>query len=344
MPGTRNILMPSLFIICAIIFLGLAMFIQPGCAGSNGETNVRRVTLNPNDQQEQAAAIPSRVVSMSPNLTEIIYALGAGDLLVAVDDYSVYPPEAADKPKVGNYLDPNLEALAAIHPDLVLVVDNDEHMADVLSGLGLQYRTFANDSIREILQSIEDLGTLLGHPDEAQQIIDKFQNARSEVTGRLQGIATRSVALVVGRNPGRLQDIYVAGTGNYLSEMIEIAGGRNIFADQNVVWPQVGVEAFIGADPEVIIDSTLSKGATEEEFSALASDWEELGTIKAVQDGNIIVPEEGWFQIPGANLDRILMLVAHWIHPEIFPEVESPYAPSGASLNRSEAGSESSGN
>jgi iron complex transport system substrate-binding protein len=322
--------LPSLFIICAIVFFEIAALVQSGCSDSNEETDVRHTAINPDQQQEQAAAIPARIVSMSPNLTEIIYALGADDILVAVDDYSVYPPEAADKPKVGNYLDPNLESLAAIHPDLVLVVDNDEHMAEILSGLGLQYRSFANDSIREILLSIEDLGTLLGHPDEAQQIIDRFQNARIEITGRLQGMEPRSVALVVGRNPGRLQDIYVAGTGNYLSEMIEIAGSRNIFSDQEIVWPQVGVEAFIGADPEIIIDSTLSKGATEEEFSALASDWQELATIKAVQDGNIIVPEEGWFQIPGANLDRILMLVAHWIHPDIFPAVESPYASSGA--------------
>ena len=320
----RQIFLPAIFIIWMVVLFQVVTLIQSGCIGKGDETEVRRVTMDLGAQESTSS--PTRIVSMSPNLTEIIFALGAGDLIVAVDDYSVYPPEAQDKPTVGNYLDPDLESLIAIQPDMVLVVDNDERMADMLTDLGLNYRSYANDSIREILQSIEDLGALVGHPDEAQRMIDRFQSARMDVTSRLEGVERRSVALVVGRNTGRLQDIYVAGRGNFLSEMIEIAGGANIFSSREIVWPQVGVESFIGGNPVIIIDSTLAKGATDEEFASLESDWDELSTVSAVKNGNIIIPREGWFQIPGANLDRILLLIAHWIHPDIFPDVESPYA------------------
>lgn len=333
--GLKNsrIFLPAVGILCLITMFQAATLIGAGCSGASEDDEVRHITVNSNESPE----IPSRIISMSPNLTEIIYALGADDILVGVDEYSVYPPEAADKPAVGNYLDPDLEALIALHPDLVVVVENDERMAEMLAGLGLNYRSFGNDSIREILRSIEVLGELLQRTDEAQDIINKFQSARIEVAENLEGIDPKTVTMVVGRNPGRLQDIYVAGRGTYLSELIEIAGGTNIFSGQDIAWPQVGVEAIIGADPEIIIDSTLAKGASNEEFSALASDWLELETIRAVQDGNIIVPEDGWFQIPGSNLDRILLLIAHWIHPEIFSDVESPYSVSNQAKNGDES-------
>ncbi len=308
-----------LFIISGIVLI-------PGCTPGEDVERAHQAILNPD---ENVDTLPRRIVSMSPNLTEIIYALGADELLIGVDEYSNYPPEANDKSKVGNYLDPDLEALIAIQPDMVLIVDTDEKMQNMLDGLDLDYRNFSNNKIAEILRSIESLGELLGKESEAETLIQNFHSAKETVLEALEGVDPVRVVLVVGRNPGRLQDIYVAGPGNYLSELIEIAGGINVFGNQDVIWPQVGVEALIGADPEIIIDSTLSKGASDPEFIALAEDWLELSSIRAVRDGNIIVPEEGWFQIPGANLDKILMLIAHWIHPEIFPdEVEDPYSES----------------
>ncbi len=275
--------------------------------------------------EETIPEIPERIVSMSPNLTQIIFAMNADDLLVGVDEYSVYPPEAEDIPRMGNYLDPDLESLIAAKPDLVLAVETDEGIGRMLDGLRLEYEVFGNDSIEEIMDSVGRLGILLGHEDEAFEIMNDFVSARTEIIRALEGTETVDVALVVGRNPGRLQDIYVAGRGNFLSELLEIAGGKNVFGDQPIPWPQVGVESLIGADPDVIIDSTLAKGATEGEYEALLEDWDELPDLKAVRNGKIIVARDGWFQIPGAYLDSTLRLFAHWLHPEIFPdEVDDP--------------------
>jgi len=291
------------------IALVLAIIVQPvpGCRQSG-------------HPEGSSNGLPERVVSLSPNLTQIIFALGAEEKLVGVDDYSVYPPAAAELPRVGNYLDPDLERLIAARPDLVLVVDTDERMTDMLSGLGIEHEDFGNDTIRDILESIGRLGTLLDREERARELVGAFDEARAVVETGLERVRPVRVALVVGRNPGRLQDIYVAGSGNFLGELIKIAGGENVFGRQALPWPQIGVEALVGSDPDVIIDSTLSKGATDEAFEALRQDWNDLPSLRAVQNDRIIVPREGWFQIPGAYLDSTLMLIAHWLHPEVFPE------------------------
>jgi len=287
------------------------LLIHAGCATDGNEEA---------QQAPEEPALPERIISMSPNLTQIIYALGAEDRLVGVDEYSIYPAGAAELPRIGNYLDPDLEALVVARADIVLVVDTDELMAQMLSGLGLEYENFGNDTIEDILASIERLGELTGREDRASELIENFDETRREIETALDGVPDIRVALVVGRNIGRLQDIYVSGGGNFLGELLEIAGGENVFASEILAWPQVGVEAIVGADPDVIIDSTLSKGASDGEFDALRDDWNDLPSLHAVQNDRIIVPREGWFQIPGAYLDSTLRLIVHWLHPEIFPE------------------------
>ena len=311
----RRILIIYSFYFC---IAALTFAFVTGC-GNNPRTETTGT------QENVETVMPERVVSMSPNLTQIIFALSAEDCLVGVDDYSNYPPQAMALPKMGNYMDPDLEALAAAEPDLVLIVQNDEGMGELLTNLGLEYRVLANDTISEITESIERLGDLLDRKEEATMLVENYSDALAAVTSALEGVEKRRVALVVGRNPGRLQDIYVAGHGSYLGEIIDAAGGVNVFDDQMIAWPQVGVEALVGANPEVIIDSTLAKGATEGEFDALLHDWDELPTLSAVSEGHVIIARDGWFQIPGAYLESILFLFAHWIHPEIFPdEVENP--------------------
>jgi len=294
-----------------ILALTAAMF--AGCVRSTESGSTPETSRAPADG-------PGRIVSLSPNLTQIIFALGADEYLVAVDEYSNYPPAAMDLPRVGNYLDPDLEALASVQPDLVLIVDTDEGIGELLSGLGLEYMVFGNNNIDEILESIFLLGELLDRSEKADELTGGFFFTMDEVSSQLAGLDQRSVALVVGRNPGRLQDIYVAGPGSYLGEIIILAGGTNAFADQPVPWPQIGTESLVGVDPDVIIDSTLAKGASDAEFEALLTDWDDLPALSAVQNDRVIIARKGWFQIPGAHLDSVLMLFAHWIHPEVFPD------------------------
>jgi iron complex transport system substrate-binding protein len=265
-------------------------------------------------------AAPSRVVSMSPNLTQILFAIGCQDKLIGVDDYSVYPPKAKDLPKMGNYLDPNMEALIAAKPDLILTVKSDDKIKGMLDGVGLKYESFGNDKIADIIDSIDRIGMMLGCQRGSGWMIQSFEGKRAFVETKLKDAPKVKVALVVGRNPGKLQDIYVTGPSSFMGELLIIAGGENVFASANLPWPQVGIESIVSADPDVIIDSTLSKGATDAEYKALAKDWNALPTLRAVKNKRVIVPRDGWWQIPGAYMDSTIMLLAHWLHPEIFPD------------------------
>lgn len=267
-----------------------------------------------------------RVVSMSPNLTEIVFALGAGDLLVGVDQYSVYPPSAKSLPKMGSYLDPAIEQIVAARPDLVLVVDTDENLKDTLTDAGLKFEAFKNDTFADILDSIERLGILLNKTETAGQMEARILATRADVVAKLWEQPRVKVVLVAGRNPGRLQDIYVAGSSSFMGEMISYADGDNVFGDLSLPWPQVGVEAIVAADPDIIIDATLSKGASDADFEALRHDWDSLPSLRAVKENRIITPRDGWWQIPGPYLELTIRLMAHWLHPDIFPyEPPNPY-------------------
>jgi iron complex transport system substrate-binding protein len=257
---------------------------------------------------------------MSPNLTQIVFAMNAGDKLVGVDQFSVYPPVAKSLPRMGSFLAPNLEALIAARPDLVLIVNSDEKMKELLDGAGLKYKSFGNDKVADILDSIKQLGVLLDCPRTSGMLLQKFQAVRDVLDSRLKDAPRTRVVLVAGRDPGRLQDISVAGASSFLGELIDMAGGDNVFADLKIAWPQVGVEAIIAADPDVIIDSTLSKGASDADFKALEHDWDALPSLRAVKNHRVIVPRDGWWQIPGAYMDSALLLLAHWLHPDLQPK------------------------
>jgi len=298
------------FIIIAIALFSLILTIS-GCFSNTKD--------HPQPESEQPEI--KRVVSFSPNLTQIVYALGAQDLLVGVDEYSVYPEAAKSIPRMGSYLDPDLEALIAANPDLVLVLKTDESISNDLLSLGFRFEEFGNDNLNDIQASYIRLGKLLDREDEAQELASRFTRTADEVESKLSGVEPRTVALVVGRNLGRMQDIYVAGGGNFLGELLEVAGGENVFKNEPIPWPQVGAESLIGTDPDVIIDSTLAKGSSDEEYAALLKDWDQLPTLKALKNDRVIIARDGWFQIPGAYIDSTLLLFAHWLHPEIFPDM-----------------------
>jgi iron complex transport system substrate-binding protein len=310
-----------------LLILVAAIAILCGCANKN----TPKAPESNKSPEPQVSTIspelsrPSRVISMSPNLTQILFAIGCQDKLIGVDDYSVYPPKAKDLPKMGNYLDPNMEALIAAKPDLILTVKSDDKIKGMLDGVGLKYVSFGNDKIADIIDSIDRIGMMLGCQRTSGWMIQSFEGKRMMVETKLKDAPRVKVALVVGRNPGKLQDIYVAGPSSFMGELIIIAGGDNVFASANLPWPQVGIESLVSANPDVIIDSTLSKGATDAEYKALASDWDKLPTLRAVKNKRVIVPRDGWWQIPGAYMDSTIMLLAHWLHPEIFPaDVQDP--------------------
>lgn len=257
-----------------------------------------------------------RIVSLSPNLTQVIFALGEGDRVVGVTIYSEFPPESKDLPKVGGWINPNYEAILALEPDLVVMMkDQDVSFGDKIRSLGLKtFTANSNDSVEDILQSITDLGEMLGKESEARGLNGQIQSTIREVVEKTGKSEKKSVLLVVGRNPGTLEDIYAIGTNNYINELITVAGGKNVIThERNAL--KITREAVYSLNPEVIIEINHEKIDKEAEILAI---WDSLEDVSAVMNNRVYVLSSALILHPSQRITEGVRVLARTIHPELY--------------------------
>ena len=260
------------------------------------------------------AAEPQRIVTIAPSNTEIAFALGLGDRVVAVDPVSDYPPEATAKPRIGGYIDPNPEELVAAKPDLVLVTAAAEGpLLDKLDSLGLTTVVVEPTNLDGVLASIDLVGAIAGVPEAAHALT-------CEMAGRIAAVA----AAVAGEPQPRVfleysPDLYTAGPGSFGDDLIRHAGGTNIAADATTAWPQLSTEAVVAADPEVVLLGDGDAGTTPEQVAARPG-W---SGVAAVRDGRVVLLNADLVARPGPRIVDGLEAMARAIHPDKFPPAAS---------------------
>ncbi len=195
----------------------------------------------------------SRLVTLSPHLAELVYAVGAGDLLVGVSAYTDYPQAAAKLPVVGDSFNLDLERLAMLQPDLLLAWDSGTptHMVDKLRNSGFDVALITTTKLADIPQALRQIGELSGHTRQALEVATTFEDELRALGKRTVNAAPISVFYQIDARP-----LYTVNGEHYVSELIELCGGANIFADLGGVAPLVSVEAVLERDPEVIMAST----------------------------------------------------------------------------------------
>lgn len=257
---------------------------------------------------------PARIVSLSPSLTHIVYALGEFDRIVGVTIYSEFPPEAAKLPKVGGWVNPNFEAVVALRPDAVLLMkDQDSMFGDKLRTLGLRTVIVnGNDSVADIIDTIEFLGRLLDREDKAKEVVGHVEASLAAVKKRTENLPRKKVLLVVGRNPGTLEDIYVIGQNNYINELIEIAGGENVVKNERFSL-KLTREAILTLDPDVIIEVNHEQPDKEEEIVEI---WNGLPEARAVRNGNVYILPTTVVLHPSQTIAEGAGVLAGVLHPE----------------------------
>src|SRR5258708_841396 len=211
----------------------------------------------------------------------MLYALGLGDRVVGVTRFCRYPPEAQLKPKIGDYTSPNLEAIASLKPDLVIIQTNPVHLADRLAKLKLRVLEINQDNIAAIYKSIHDVGAATGTEHTATQLSDKILDGLGKIRTRVAGLPRVRMMFVIGRSPNRLDGLVVCGRASHLSEVIEIAGGENVFRDAMAPYPEVSLEEVMARNPEVIVDMgdmSDTVGGTEEHKRSVIALWDRLPT------------------------------------------------------------------
>lgn len=264
------------------------------------------------------AAPPQRIVSTAPSVTEMLYALGLGDRVAAVTTFCRYPPEAARKPRIGDYLRPNLELIVAARPDLVIVERTGLRQPEPLAAARFPVLEVDDATLAGIYESIQRIAQAAGVPERAAALNRRIRGELDEVRRRAAGLPRPRTMFVLGRTPGRLEGIVVAGRATYLDELIGLAGGRNIFADTVSAYSKVPLEQVLARDPEVILDMAEMAdpgGLTEERKRAVVALWERQPLLTAVRRRRVHALDSAAFLVPGPRVTEAARALLEMIHP-----------------------------
>lgn len=260
-----------------------------------------------------------RIVSTAPSVTEMLYALGLGERVVGVTTFCRYPPEAAAKAKIGDYLRPNLEAIVVLKPDLVVMEATGIRRAERLPALKLNVLEVDDGTLAGIYESLRRIGAAAGVPERAAALRSNMQAALEDLRRRTRGLAPRRLLFVAGRTPARLEDLIVVGRGSYLNELIEIAGARNAFADVGAPYLKVSLEQVLARNPEVIVDMgemAQTAGVSEEQKRAVVTLWERQPALAAVRERRVFAVASDIFVVPGPRVVEAARALARMVHPE----------------------------
>lgn len=251
------------------------------------------------------AAIPRRIISMAPNLTEIVYDIGAQDQLVGVTDFCKFPPEAQKKEKIGGWINPNYEKIVSLKPDLVLVLQVSGKPVETLRQLKIPFLVLNCVTVEDILQAYDILGKKLGREAAAKRARGKLEKRLAKAKERARHHKPVSVLFVIDRTPGALEQIYGVGPNNFVDAMIHWTGGVNILADSPVPYPLVSKEQLLKRDPDVIINALPPAHGRSGEVVRETAVWNRLPSLKAVKNHQVYCFDDKDFLIPGPTMVKL---------------------------------------
>ena len=262
------------------------------------------------------AAGAQRIVSTSPSITETLFAMGLGARVVGVTIYCKFPEEAARLPKIGTLLKPDVEAILALNPDLVVVLKQPNHLAEQLSRLHVPFVEVENRNLEAIYAGAREIGKAANAGEAAGKLIRGMQSQLQEINQLTVGKPKPTVAFIVGHTAGRLEGM-VAGSGSsYFSDLLNYGGGTNVFADVTVPYPKISLEEIVSRDPDVIMELS---GDTRPKQQEVLSLWQSKGMLRAVRARRVYALESAPFVVPGPRAVEAARQVLHLLHPEVKP-------------------------
>lgn len=287
-------------IVSAILFM-LPVAAEPGSKVCVEDDLSRQVCVT---------AFPKRVISLAPSLTEIVFDLGAGNTLVGRTARCNEPPEALKIPDIGAYMNPDLERIIALRPDLVLSPERGirKEVVDRLTDLGIPTFVDNSETLDDIVHSVKRLGTILGRETDAETAVEQFQKRRQAVRERVHNANRPLVLFAVGIRP-----LVLAGGRSFIGSMIREAGGINVAEEAAVPHPKFSMEEVARRDPDIII--VLNKECRDDEcFNA----WQRHQDLRAVQRHQVYQLDADLIARPSPRIIEALEQLAATLHPNIF--------------------------
>jgi len=259
----------------------------------------------------------ARIVSLSPSITETLFALGLGEKVVGISNYCSYPPEAQNLDRIGCRYYPNYERIVALRPDLVVMQEIHDEARQALSWLVPDIMVVSHASLDGVVDSITAIGTRCDAREKAYEIVRDIQQRLSNVRHRTATLPRPRVLVSIGSDSGSgtLSDIYIAGRDGFFDKMLELAGGTNAYSGP-LAYPLISAEGIISLNPDVIIEMATSlelQGLTVEQ---VRSKWYVLPLVNAMRNDRIYVLTDDYVNIPGPRFVRTVEDIAAVLHPE----------------------------
>ncbi|MFC1736840.1 iron chelate uptake ABC transporter family permease subunit [Candidatus Hydrogenedentota bacterium] len=288
----------------ALVLCLVAVSILSGCTEEQHSTKEKPVS----------SSVPSlRIVSLAPNVTEILFALGAGRLVVGNTKFCNYPEAAVNTAKIGGVINPDLESIMVLQPDLVIGVraTGQEKSAARLRGLGVDVLIVAVDNLDDVFTATRAIGKKIGRADRAELLVNYLQSRISSISSRVRNLQKPKVLFVIGHDP-----IYLASGDTFIGELINLAGGENIAADAKTLYPKYSMEEVVLQGPDVIIDATMGSAFSEADSEKRGDAWANWEELPAVKNGRVYGLDTDILMRPGPRVVEGLDMVLQAIHPE----------------------------
>jgi iron complex transport system substrate-binding protein len=271
-------------LVAVVILMGVL-----GLAGAGCRRDDARPTQGAAMPATPPAPVPQRLIALTPSATEVVAALGATALLVGVDDYSAFPPEVAQLPKVGSFLAPNLETIIGLKPTLVIVDDVHGQAAGALNDAGIATVACAIHALPDVKAALRTVGARIGKAAEADRVVETIDAALDRAAASRPAKRPRVLA-VIDREAGGLGNLVTAGPGSWIDELVAVVGGENVVAAAGVRYPKISAEEVLRTRPDVILDLSYAARQSMAAWHALDVPAVATGRVRALDDAYLIAP------------------------------------------------------
>jgi len=259
---------------------------------------------------------PHRIVSLVPATTEMLFAMGAGDRLAGVSNYDRFPPEVARLPRVGGLLDPNVERLLALKPDLVIVYGTQTDLQRQLERANIPIFPYVHRGLPDITDTMRALGERIGAKAAADAAAARIEQQLAVIRARVAGLSRPKTLLVFGREQGTLRHIDASAGYGFLHDLLELAGGADALGDLHQQSVDMSTEMILTRAPDVILELHYGDSLKPDRIDAERRVWNALGSVPAVKNNHVYLLIGDEFVVPGPRIVIAAERFARTLHPE----------------------------
>jgi len=282
--------------------------------------SLRQKLAEPQTESGSSLPKPNRIICAVPNITEIVFALGQGERVIGVSDFSTYPPEAHSKESIGGYIDPNLERIITLKPDLVILIGVNNRLIALCQEKGIEWLRVEIENLQTLFQGIQTIAAKLHCSGKGTQLVNAMKQGLERIRQRaLRQPFQPNVFLCISRMEGQLTDLFTVSDQAFLGELMTLTGGKNIFGELGSRYPQIAKESLMKREPGVIIELRPEDALNTRSLKDIQKDWEEISSTPAVAAGRVHIVTDDYIKIAGPRIVQTAERLYQLIHEQNKP-------------------------